>query len=65
MQQHAVDLALEHAGAHEIEEALDEHLAARRGGRYRMASHRAFERRRWTARIEPRDDGREKSALSL
>jgi hypothetical protein len=38
VQHRAVDLALEHAGAHEVEKALDEHLAyAVKTGRERRA----------------------------
>ena len=40
LQQRAVDLALEDAGAHEIEEALDEHLAHAMQARRRTARSR-------------------------
>ena len=41
LQQRALDLALEDAGAHEIEEALDEHLAHAVQARHRTARSRA------------------------
>ena len=58
VQQRALDLALENAGAHEIEEALDQHLAH---AVQALIERSAFPQpgRRAVGRIEPRRDGPE------